>query len=125
MALLEARINNVWVELPTPAHENYSSTYTNLEDSYRTANGTLVREIIRPNLAKVFCGWNALNGQQMSLLQSLYNLNNFTLRFTDNFNNRVTKQMYAGVLDGKAALMNHDDFKIKYRTGSQMNFIEV
>lgn len=125
MALLQAQLDGVWVDLPTPAPENYSTTYTNLEDSYRTANGVLVREIIRANLAKVFCGWNGLDGNQSSLLQSLYDYPNFRLRYTDNFNNRVVKTVYAGVLEGKAALMNPNDFTIKTRTGMQMNFIEV
>jgi len=125
MALLEANINGEWIDLPTPSPSNYSTTYTNLEDTYRTASGFLVREIIRANLAKVFCGWNGLTGEQVALLSSLYDLSSFRLRYTDNFNNRVIKTMYTGVLDGKAALMNPEDFTIKIRTGVQMNFIEV
>ena len=125
MSLLQARINNVWVDLPTPAHENYSSTYTHIENTFRSANGILKREIVRRNLAKVFCGYNSLTGEQMALLQSLYEFDNFDLRYTDTYNQRVIKKMYAGVLDGKAALLNPADLTIKSRTGTQMNFIEV
>lgn len=125
MSLLQARINNVWVDLPTPTHENYNATYTHIEDSFRSANGILKREIIRRNLAKVLAGYSSLNGTEMALLQSLYEFDNFPLRFTDNYNQRVIKTVYAGPLDGKAALMNNTDFTIKSRTGVQMNFIEV
>ena len=125
MALLQAHISGLWVDLPTPAHENYSMTYTHLEDSFRNARGGMVRQIIRYNVAKVFCGWKHLDGTQMALLQSLYTLPSFSLRFTDNNNNRVEKTVYAGALEGKASLMNVSDFTIKSRTDIQMNFIEV
>jgi hypothetical protein len=125
MALLQAKISGVWTDLPTPSPENYYTTYDHLEDSFRNARGVLKREIIRKNLAKVFCGWDLLSGENIALLQSLYELDSFLLRFTDNYNNRVEKTMYAGPLDSRARLMNKDTFEITRRTKVQMNFIEV
>lgn len=125
MALLEARINGSWVALPTPEPDNYNSSYTHLENSFLTANGFLKREMVRKNRAKVFCGYNRLTGDEMALLQSLYEFDNFRLRFTDTYNNRVEKIMYAGPLEGKATFMNKDDFTIRTYTNTQMNFIEV
>ena len=61
----------------------------------------------------------------MSLLETLYDQDFFYLTCTNNHNNRVTKKVYAGPLDGKASLMNQLDYTIKFRTGGvQMNFIE-
>jgi len=125
MALLQAYINSAWVDLPNPDQDNYATTYTNLENSYINANGELIREIIRRNRAKVFCGWSVLNAADMEFLQSLYDEDSFLLRFTDNNNDRVEKTVYAGPLEGKATMMNGNDFTITYRTSVQMNFIEV
>jgi len=125
MALIEAKIDGVWTALPTPSPKNYSATYTHLENSFMNAQGYLKREIIRRNRAKVFCGWQLLKETDMALLQRLYDLDNFELRFTDNYNNRVEKTMYAGPLEGKAAFMDKSTFEIIYNTDIQMNFIEV
>jgi len=125
MSLIQAKVLGVWVDLPTPAPENYSTEYTHLEDSFINAKGSLVRDIIRLNRAKVFCGWNMLDGDQMALLQSIYTLASFTMRFTDNSNERVEKTMYAGPLTGKAIMMNQSTYAITKRTQVQMNFIEV
>ena len=124
-ALLTAYIDGVWVALPTPKQGDYSTRYEHLENSGVNAKGYLVRDIVRRNRAKVFCGWDLLDSNQMILLQSLYNLDDFLLRFTDNYNNRVTLTMYAGPLEGKAAKLNTEDLTIKFRTQVQMNFIEV
>ena len=125
MALLQAYIDSAWVNLPSPASENFSVTKTNLEDSYRNASGSFIRDIIRRNLIKVFCGWSLLDGTEMALLQSLYNEDSFLLRYTDNDNTRAETTVYAGPLDGKAKLMDSTDYSITYRTKVQMNFIEV
>ena len=69
MALLEANTGSGWFALPTPSPDNYSPTYTHLEKSYTTASGYLHRDIIRRNRAKVTCGWNKLDANQMALLQ--------------------------------------------------------
>lgn len=125
MALLEARlVNGTTYNLPTPSPENYQYQNTHLEDSYVDATGYLHRDIIRKNRAKVFCGWDLLNASNMSLLETLYDQDYFYLTCTDNHNNRVTKKVYAGPLEGKAALMNKADYTIKWRTKVQMNFIE-
>jgi hypothetical protein len=125
MALLEAKINGVWTDLPSPERENYYSMYEHLEDSFVNAQGFLKREIIRRNRAKVFCGWSLLNGTEIALLQSLYEFDDFQLRFTDNYNNRVEKKVYAGPLTAKAKMMNTSTLEITKRTQVQMNFIEV
>jgi hypothetical protein len=125
MALLEARINGVWTALPTPEKEDYYTVYEHLEDSFLNAQGFLKREIIRRNRAKVFCGWKFLTGDQVALLQSLYEFDDFMLRFTDNYNNRVEKKVYAGPLTSRAKYMNSTTFEITQRTQNQMNFIEV
>jgi hypothetical protein len=123
MALLQARIGVTWVDLPTPSPEYYDPTYIHLEDSFIDALGGLNRDIIRFNRAKVECGWNGLTGVENALLQSLYTFKSFRLRFTDNFNNRVEKTMYAGPLTGKTYAL--DNLQIKLKTQVQMNFIEV
>ena len=115
--------NNEWVKLPTPSE--YSPTYTHVENSYRDVNGRLHRDIKRKNLAKVECGWNALDDTQIALLQSLYSLNSFTVRFTDNFGNRVSKTMYCGPLTKKSAIQDKTTLKIILSTARAMNFIEV
>ena len=115
--------NNEWVKLPTPSE--YSPTYTHVENSYRDVNGRLHRDIKRKNLAKVECGWNALDDTQIALLQSLYSLNSFTVRFTDNFGNRVSKTMYCGPLTKKSAIQDKTTLKIILSTEIAMNFIEV
>lgn len=126
MALLEASLDNMktWINLPTPAPENYSPTYTHLEDSYTSASGYLVRDIVRRNRAEVTCGWNALNGDEMALLQNLYDQDYFYLRFTDNYNRRVIKKVYAGPLDGKTKFYDRETYQLTLRTGVAMNFIE-
>ena len=126
MALLEASLDNMktWIELPTPAPGNYSPTYTHMEDSYVSANGYLVRDIIRRNRAKVTCGWNTLNAEQMALLQNLYDQFSFYLKFTDNYGRRVIKKVYGGPLDGKTKFYDKKTYALTLRTDVQMNFIE-
>jgi len=121
--LITAYYNGSWVKLPTPSE--YNPSYTHVENSYRDVNGKLHRDIKRKNLAKVECGWNALDDTQIAFLQSLYSLNNFDLRFTDNFGNRVTKKVYAGPLEKKSAIQNKTTLKIILSTDIAMNFIEV
>lgn len=125
MALLEARLDGVWTELPTPSPNDYYTTYEHIENSFRNARAYLRREIVRRNLAKVFCGWELLKPESVALLQSLYEYDDFLLRFTDNYNNRVTKTVYAGPLTAKAKTMNRTTYEISLRTEIQMNFIEV
>jgi len=124
MSLLVATVNGVDYNIPTPAPKNYQYQNTHLENSYIDATGYLHRDIVRKNRAKIFCGWELLEADDMSLLETLYDQDFFYLTCTDNHNNRVTKKVYAGPLDGKAALMNQLDYTIKFRTGVQMNFIE-
>lgn len=124
MALLEANINGVWRALPTPAPENYDPSYTHLERSYQDSAGYLHRDIIRRNRAKVTCGWNVVTDEEMDLLQSLYDLDYFYLRFTDKHNQRVEKKVYAGPLTGKAKFMSPETYRISLYTKINMNFIE-
>lgn len=121
--LITAFINGVWTKLPTPSE--YNPSYTHIENSYRDIRGNLHRDIIRKNLAKVECGWNALDDTQIALLQSLYTLDSFLFRYTDNFGNRVTKTMYAGPLNKKSAIKDKTTLKIILTTENSMNFIEV
>lgn len=126
MALLEYSDKKAgpFYELPTPAPENYNPTYTHMENSYVSANGYFIRDIIRRNRAKVVCGWNSLDGDETALLQSLYDKDYFYLKFTDKYNRRVIKKVYAGPLDGKAKFMDLKTYKISLNTGLSMNFIE-
>jgi len=121
--LITAYINGSWVKLPTPSE--YAPSYTHIENSYRDVNGRLHRDIKRKNLAKVECGWNALDETELALLQSLYSYNSLSIRFTDNNGNRVTKTMYCGPLTKKSAFMNKTTLKITLSTEVAMNFIEV
>ena len=115
--------NGEWVKLPTPSE--YNPSYTHIENSYRDVNGVLHREIKRKNLAKIECGWNALNDTQIALLQNLYTLNSLSVRFTDNLGNRVTKTMYCGPLTRKSAMQDKTTLKIILTTEITMNFVEV
>ena len=117
MALLRAYINGGWVDLPTPAPENYEFQSEWREKTY------LHRDMIR-KIRKVNCGWNALNGDETALLDSLYDLESFTLECTDNRNNRVRMKVYAGPISGKAKFMNKSTLAITLRTDVSMNFIE-
>lgn len=121
--LITAYINNQWVVLPTPSQ--YNPTYTHIENSYRDVKGKLHRDIIRKNLAKIEAGWNALDDSEVSLLQSLYSLNSFVCRFTDNYGNRVSKTMYCGPLSRKSEIMDKTTLKIVLMSEISMNFIEV
>lgn len=123
MGLIQVNLNGAWVDLPTPSE--YFPSYTHVENSYRDINGNLHRDIKRRNLAKVECGWNALDDTQIALLQSIYSLNNVNVRYTDNFNNRVVKKMYAGPLTKKSAIQDKTTLKIVLSTDVAMNFIEV
>ena len=116
-------LNGSWVKLPTPSE--YAPSYTHIENSYRDVNGRLHRDILRKNLAKVECGWNALDDVELALLQSLYDYNNISVRFTDNKGNRVTKTMYCGPLSKKSAFKDATTLKIVLSTDISMNFIEV
>ena len=124
MALIEYRkgTSGNFSPLATPAE--YYPSYTHLENSYLTAKGYLIRDIIRKNRAKITCGWKALETNEMALLQSLYNLNYFYLRYTDNYGNRVIKKVYAGPLEGKAKFLDHRTYKISLTTDVSMNFVE-
>lgn len=125
MAFLEASYDNKnWFALPTPSAENFSPTYTHLENSFRDSVGYFHRDIQRRNLAKVIAGWSKLNANQMALLQTLYEKDYFYLKFTDNYGNRVIKKVYAGPLDGKTKFADRNTYLLTKRTGVQMNFIE-
>ena len=124
MALLEANTGSGWFALPTPKPGDYFPSYTHLENSYVDTTGYLHRDIIRRNRAKVECGWNALSQEEMSLLQSLYNLDAFWLRYTDNYGNRVEKRVYAGPLTGKVQKMQPNTYRLLLTTDVSMNFIE-
>jgi len=125
MAFLEPSYNNKnWFALPNPSSDNYSPTYTHLEESYRDATGRLHRDIKRRNLAKVTTGWSSLNASQMALLQSLYDKDFFYLKFTDNYGRRVIKKVYAGPLDGKTKYADKKTYELVKRTDVSMNFIE-
>ena len=123
MKLLRAYINGGWVDLPTPAPENYEFQSEWREKSFRDSNQYLHRDMIR-KIRKVNCGWNALNGDETTLLDSLYDLESFTLECTDNRNNRVRMKVYAGPISSKAKFMNKSTLAITLRTDVSMNFIE-
>lgn len=122
-SFLQANTGSGWFNLPVPS--DYQPTYTHLEDTARDANGIMHRDIKRYNLAKVTCGWDMLNNEQMALLQGLYDYNSFKLRFTDNKGQRVEKIVYAGPLDGKTKYANKETYLLTKRSGVTMNFIEV
>ena len=126
MALLEASLDNrkSWIELPTPAPQNYYTTREHLENSYTSATGYLVRDIVRRSRRKVFCGYDALPGDKLALLDSLYDYDYFYLRYTDNQNRRQEIKCYSGPLDSKVAKLNKVELKIKWATSIQVNFIE-
>ena len=108
MALLEASVDNKqsWIPLPTPSPDNYSPTYTHLERSYQDSLGYLHRDIVRRDRAKIICGWNRLNKNQMALLQYLYDLDYIYLRYTDNYSQRKEIKCYVGPVDGKTKFIN-------------------
>lgn len=124
MALLRAYLNGSWVDLPTPAPENYYFQKEWREKSYRDSLQYLHRDKIR-QIRKVNSGWNALNGDEVALLDSLYDLDSFLLECTDNQNHRIQMRVYAGPLTAKAVKMDKTTYEITLRTENAMNFIEV
>lgn len=125
MALLEASYdNNNWFDLPTVEADNYNPTYTHEEKSYLDSLGYFHRDIIRRNRAKVLCGWSSLTGGETDLLQSLYDVDYFYLKFTDNHSKRVVKKVYAGPIDGKVKYVDPINYAIVKRSATTMNFIE-
>ena len=126
MALLEASTDNKasWFALPTPSPDNYSPTYTHLERSYQDSVGYLHRDIVRRNRAKIICGWNYLDSTQMALLQSLYNLDYFYLRYTDNYSQRKEIKCYDGPVDGKTKFIDRNTYALTLRTDVTCDFIE-
>ena len=123
MALIEANTGGGWFALPTPKPGGYNPSYTHFENSYRDVTGYLHRDIIRKNVAKLECSWNALDNSQIRKLQSLYTHNSFRLRFTDYYGNRVEKTVYAGPLSSKTEMINSGNVPI-VMTETSMNFIE-
>lgn len=121
--LVMVNIDGAWVNLPTPSE--YEATYTHIENSYRDIKGNLHRDFVRKNLAKVNCGWNCLDDENIALLQSIYTYSSIKVRFTDNFGNRVERTMYAGPLSRKSAKLDKTTLKIVLTTEIAMNFIEV
>lgn len=124
MALLEASLGGSWFALPTPKPSGYNPSYTHLENSYRDANGYLHRDIVRRNVSKVECSYNALNQQEVQTLQNLYGFDSFLLRFTDKYGNRVEKRVYAGPVGGKVERINHSNNKPEIVTDMSISFIE-
>ena len=124
MALMEANLGGGWFSLPTPKPGGYNPSYTHLENSYRDATGLLHRDIIRRNVSKVECSYNALNQQETALLQNLYGYDSFWLRFTDKYGNRVEKQVYAGPIGGKVERKDHTNNKPEIVTDMSVSFIE-
>ena len=124
MALMEANLGGGWFNLPTPKPGGYHPSYTHLENSYRDVNGYLHRDIIRRNVAKVECSYNALNQQEVATLQNLYGFDSFWLRFTDYYGNRVEKRVYAGPVGGKVEQINHTNNKAEIITDMSVSFIE-
>ena len=120
MALLEANLGGGWFVLPTPKPGGYNPTYTHLEKSYRDANGNLHRDIVRKNVAKVECSYNALTQQEVNTLQNLYGYDSFWLRFTDYYGNRVEKKVFGG----KVERINHDNYKPEIVTDMSVSFVE-
>lgn len=124
MALMEANLGGGWFALPTPKPGGYNPSYTHLENSYRDVNGYLHRDIIRKNVAKVECSYNALTQAEVGRLQSLYTFDYFWLRFTDKEGKRVERKVYAGPVGGKVDRINHNDYKPEVVTDMSVSFIE-
>lgn len=124
MALMEANLGSGWFNIPTPKPEGYFPSYTHLENSYNDSNGNLHRDFLWKNRAKVECAWNALNNEQYSLLQDLYDVEEFLMRFTDNKGRRVEKIMYGGTLKGQVYRKNKTTYQPEIWTNITMNFIE-
>lgn len=124
MALIEANTRGSWFALPTPKPGGYHPSYTHFENSYRDASGYLHRDIIRKNVAKLECSWNALNENEIALLQDLYSYNSFRLRFTDYYGNRVEKIVYAGPITAKTQRIDTSNYRPTVVVDMSMNFIE-
>lgn len=124
MALMEANLGNGWFDLPTPKPEGYYPSYTHLENSYNDSIGNLHRDFLWKNRAKVECAWNALNNEKYSLLQDLYDVEEFSMRYTDNKGRRVEKIMYGGQPKGQVYRKNKITYQPEIWTNVTMNFIE-
>lgn len=124
MALMEANLGGGWFALPTPKPGGYNPSYTHLENSYRDVNGYLHRDIIRKNVAKVECSYNALTQVEVGRLQSLYTFDYFWLRYTDYEGTRVEKKVYAGPVGGKVERIDHTNDRPEIVTDMSVSFIE-
>lgn len=124
MSLIQANTGGGWFDLPTPKPGGYFPSYTHLENSYRDAGGYLHRDIIRKNVAKIECNFNALTQNEVRTLQELYNFDSFGLRWTDYYGNRVEKKVYAGPITGKTERIDHSSYVPQVITDLSMSFIE-
>lgn len=124
MALMEANLGSGWFNIPTPKPEGYFPSYTHLENSYNDSIGNLHRDFLWKNRAKVECSWNALTNEKYSILQDLYDAEEFSMRFTDNKGRRVEKIMYGGTLKGQVYRKNSVTYQPELWTNITMNFIE-
>lgn len=124
MALMEAKINGVWRSIPTPKPDGYFPYYAHLENSYNDALGNLHRDFIWKNRAKIECSYNTLSGDDFSFLQSLYELEEFSMRFIDNKGRKVEKIMYSTL--PKGAVYKKDKFTDmpKIWRNCSVNFVE-
>ena len=125
MALLEANTGSGWFAIPTPKPEGYYPSYTHLEDSYNDSNGNLHRDFIWKNRAKVECSWNSLTGSEYSILQDLYDKEEFRMRYTDNKGRRVEKIMYGGTLKGNVYRKDKTTYKPTLWTGITLSLIHI
>lgn len=124
MALMEANLGNGWFDLPTPKPEGYFPSYTHLEKSYNDSTGDLHRDFVWKNRAKIECSYNVLFADKYSLLQDLYDVEEFSMRFIDNKGRTVEKIMYAGQPKGKVYRKNKLTNQPEVWTDITINFIE-
>ena len=106
MALMQANLGSGWFDIPQPKPEGYYPHYTHLEKSYNDDLGNLHRDFVWKNRAKIECAWNELSASQLSLLQDLYDAEEFSMKFYDNKGRLVQKIMYAGQPKGQVYSKN-------------------
>lgn len=111
-----------WDELPAP--ESYYPKYEHIEERYQSANGYTVKDYIRKNKATVTCGWHFLNPEQLSYIQNLYDLDYFYLKFTDNYNNRVIKKVFAHPIEGSSKFCDRETYEISLTSDVSTTFEE-
>lgn len=81
-ALLAVSSGGVYVDLPTPAKDGYTTTPNELSNAGRNTSGVLYKDRIRVSQS-IEVTWNGLTPEEKNELLSLTSTNSFNVRYFD------------------------------------------